>query len=202
MAVAAGIEMTDCALLAEGPRRHFMTRRFDRLKDGGKLHAQSLGAMGHFDFNQAGGCSYEQAFAIMRRLGLRLDAIEEQYRRMVFNIVARNQDDHVKNIAFLMNREGEWRLAPAYDLTYSHNPQGAWTSSHQMSVNGKRDGFTVADLKTAAATAGLMRGRAESIIDEVTEVVAKFPAMAQANDVSPTLARHVQSNLRVALPKR
>ncbi len=124
MAQAAGMSMTQCRLLEERGRRHFMTRRFDREADGEKLHMQSLCALAHFDFNQAGAYSYEQALLVIRQLGLPMEAVEEQFRRMVFNIVARNQDDHVKNIAFLMNKRGEWSLAPAFDVTYSYNPSG------------------------------------------------------------------------------
>ena len=111
---------------------------------------QSLGAIAHFDFNASGAHSYEQALLVIRRLGLSMNAVEEQYRRMVFNICARNQDDHVKNIAFLMDRAGNWSLAPAFDLTYAWQPTGRWTSVHQMTLNGKRDGFTLADFDACA----------------------------------------------------
>ena len=167
MAKAAGIAMTECRLLEEGGRRHFMTRRFDRLAGGEKLHMQSLCALAHFDFNQAGAHAYEQALLTIRQLGLPMAAVEEQFRRMVFNIVARNQDDHVKNIAFLMDRQGRWSLAPAFDVTYSYNPSGAWTSTHQMTLNGKRDGFTLEDFRACARSALMKRGRAETIVEEV-----------------------------------
>ncbi len=116
MAVDAGVTMSPCRLFEENGRRHFMTKRFDRLDGGGKLHMQSLCGMAHYDFNQAGAYGYEQALQVIRRLGLPMTAIEEQFRRMVFNIVARNQDDHIKNIAFLMDRSGKWSLSPAFDL--------------------------------------------------------------------------------------
>src|SRR5690606_16506731 len=167
MAGKAGITMNECDLLEENGRRHFMARRFDRLANGEKLHMQSLGALQHFDFNQAGAYAYEQALMTIRQLGLPMAAVEEQFRRMAFNIVARNQDDHVKNIAFLMDREGRWSLSPAFDVAYSYNPQGPWTSVHQMSMNGKRDGFTVEDFRAFAATASMKRGRAETILAEV-----------------------------------
>ncbi|MCB1968611.1 MAG: type II toxin-antitoxin system HipA family toxin, partial [Candidatus Accumulibacter sp.] len=125
MAKAAGITMTDCRLLEENGRRHFMTRRFDRLAGGEKLHMQSLCALAHLDFNQPGAHGYEQALLTIRQLQLPMAALEEQFRRMAFNIVARNQDDHVKNIAFLMDKQGRWSLAPAFDVTYSYNPSGA-----------------------------------------------------------------------------
>jgi serine/threonine-protein kinase HipA len=119
MAVDAGINMNECRIFEENGRRHFMTRRFDRLPDGSKLHMQSLGALAHYDFNQAGAYGYEQALGVIRRLGLPMKIIEKLFRRMVFNIVSRNQDDHVKNIAFLMDKSGTWKLSPAFDMTYS-----------------------------------------------------------------------------------
>jgi serine/threonine-protein kinase HipA len=150
MAKAAGIGMSECRLLEENGRRHFMTRRFDRLAGGEKLHMQSLGALAHFDFNQAGVYSYEQALLTIRQLRLPMASVEQQFRRMVFNIVARNQDDHVKNIAFLMTKQGEWSLAPAFDVIYSYSPSGQWTATHQMTMNGKQDGFTMADFEACA----------------------------------------------------
>jgi len=135
MAKAAGVTMSECRLLEESGRRHFMSRRFDRLEGGEKLHMQSLCALAHFDFNHAGAYSYEQALLAMRQLNLPLEAVEEQFRRMTFNIIARNQDDHVKNIAFLMDKAGRWSLAPAFDITYSYNPTGSWTATHQMTMN-------------------------------------------------------------------
>ncbi len=175
MARAAGITMSECRLLEEHGRRHFMTRRFDRLPDGGKLHMQSLGALAHFDYNQPGAYSYEQALLAIRQLDLPMAALEEQFRRMLFNIVARNQDDHVKNIAFLMDRGGRWSLAPAFDVTYSYNPSGDWTATHQMTVNGKRDGFQMADVRAVAKRAGLKRGRADALLEEVRAAIAQWP---------------------------
>ena len=179
MARAAGIHMSECRLLEEGGRRHFMTRRFDRPAGGGKLHLQSLGALAHFDFNHAGAHSYEQALLTLRRLNLPMAAVEEQFRRMTFNLIARNQDDHVKNIAFLMDKAGQWSLAPAFDMTYSYNPSGDWTATHQMTMNGKRDGFTRADFRACAKSALLKRGRAEAIVAEVRAAVARWPDFAE-----------------------
>lgn len=178
MATAAGITMSECRLLAENSRRHFMTRRFDRSPDGGKIHMQSLGALAHFDYNLAGAYGYEQALRVIRQLGLPMSSVEELYRRMVFNILARNQDDHVKNIAFLMDKSGRWSLSPAYDLTYSFQPTGRWTSIHQMTMNGKRDDFTLEDFRACAASASMKRGRAEAIIGEVRSVVCRWPDYA------------------------
>lgn len=178
MARAAGIRMNPCRLHEENGRRHFMTKRFDRLDGGEKLHMQSLAALAHYDFNQAGAHSYEQALLVIRRLGLAMDDVEEQFRRMTFNVVARNQDDHVKNIAFLMDKRGEWSLSPAFDVTYSYNPEGLWTSRHQMSLNGKRDEFSLEDLKAVARTVSMKRGRARTILSEVTDAVARWDEFA------------------------
>jgi len=196
MATAAGIDMSPCRLLEENGRRHFMTRRFDRTREGQKLHMQSLGAMAHFDYNSAGAYSYEQAFGIIRTLGLGLEGIERQYRRMAFNVLARNQDDHVKNIAFLMDKEGRWRLAPAFDVTWSYQPDGLWTGTHQMSLNGRRDGFTLDDFKTAARGAGMKRGRAETILAEVAEATARWPEFADAAGVPGTDAARIGVTFR------
>jgi serine/threonine-protein kinase HipA len=200
MARAAGITMSECRLLEENGRRHFMTRRFDRLDDGGKLHMQSLCALAHYDFNQAGAYSYEQALLVIRQLGLPMEATEEQFRRMVFNVVARNQDDHVKNIAFLMDKAGRWSLSPAFDVSYSYNPSGAWTDRHQMTLNGKRDGFAIADLVACAKTALMKRGRAEAILDEVRAAVTRWPEFAAAAKVADASIRQIQASHRLNLP--
>jgi serine/threonine-protein kinase HipA len=176
MALACGIEMTECRLLEEADRAHFMTRRFDRPGGDRKLHLQSLCAMAHFDFNHAGAHSYEQAFQVMRELRLPYPDAEQQYRRMVFNIVARNQDDHTKNIAFLMDAEGQWRLSPAYDVTYAYNPAGEWTSRHQMTVAGKRDGFAREDLVEVGS--GMSINKPAEILAEVQEAVSRWPGFA------------------------
>ena len=202
MATAAGIMMSECRLLEEGGRRHFMTRRFDRLAGGGKLHMQSLGALAHFDFNSAGAHAYEQAFLVLRQLNLPMAAVEEQFRRMAFNLIARNQDDHVKNIAFLMDQAGRWSLAPAFDVIYSYNPNGDWTARHQMTMNGKRDGFTLADFRACAQSALLKRGRAEAIVGEVLAAVAKWPEFAEQADVVKPWRREIQKNFRMDLPRK
>jgi serine/threonine-protein kinase HipA len=198
MAKAAGVTMSDCRLLEENGRRHFMTRRFDRLNGGEKLHMQSLGALMHFDFNQAGAYSYEQAMLAIRRLELPMAAIEEQYRRMVFNVVARNQDDHVKNIAFLMDKQGSWSLAPAFDVTYSYNPSGAWTAQHQMTINGKRDGFVTDDFKACAMSASMKRGRADAILEEVISSVRRWPEFAAQARVGEQWIEKIKRQHRLA----
>ena len=201
MAEAAGITMSECRLLEENGRRHFMTRRFDRLADGQKLHLQSLCALAHFDFNQAGAYGYEQALLAIRRLQLPMAAVEEQFRRMVFNVVARNQDDHVKNIAFLMNPLGEWSLAPAFDVTYSFNPAGAWTGTHQMTLNGKRDGFTREDFVLCARSALMKRGRAATILEEVQTTVERWPEFAAEAGVPDEWRDKIQKTHRLSFPK-
>jgi serine/threonine-protein kinase HipA len=200
MARAAGIEMTECRLLEEHGRRHFMTRRFDRPEDGEKLHMQSVGALEHVSYNEPGTYSYEQVLLLIRRLGLGTPVVEQQFRRMVFNVVARNQDDHVKNIAFLMDRRGEWSLAPAYDVIWAWKPGNPWLDSHQMSINGKRDRFTVADLRATAAVAGLPRGRAEAILAEVGAVVAGWPKVAEEVGVDERIAEQIARSHRLTLP--
>ena len=199
MARAAGITMSECRLLEEHGRRHFMTRRFDRLSDGGKLHMQSLGALAHFDYNQPGAYSYEQALLTLRQLGLPMAALEEQFRRMLFNLVARNQDDHVKNIAFLMDREGRWSLAPAFDITYSYNPSGDWTATHQMTINGKRDRFVMDDVRAVAKRAGLKRGRAEAIHEEVRSTVARWPEFAGKAKLTGETVKRISKAHRIEL---
>jgi serine/threonine-protein kinase HipA len=200
LARAAGIEMTPCRLLEEGDRRHFMTRRFDRTDDGDKLHMQSLAALLHLDFELARAHSYEQAFEVIRRLGLTAEVAEEQFRRMVFNVVGRNHDDHVKNIAYLMDRRGDWSLSPAFDLVYSFNPQGRWTATHQMSINGKRDDFTIADLRQVATVAGLKRGAASRILAEVTAAVDRWPALAAETEIPAKTVKQIRTNQRLHLP--
>ena len=199
MAQAAGVTMSECRLLEEGGRRHFMTRRFDRLDGGEKLHMQSLCALAHFDFNSAGAYSYEQALLTIRQLNLPMATVEEQFRRMTFNIIARNQDDHVKNIAFLMDKAGQWSLAPAFDVIYSHNPAGDWTATHQMTMNGKRDGFTLADFRACAKSAVMKRGRAEAIVEEVLAAVSKWPDFAEQAQVANNWCKQIQKSLRLDL---
>lgn len=176
----AGIIMSDCRLYEEKGRYHFLTRRFDRdPATGGKLHMQSLGGMAHFDFNLPGAYSYEQAAQVMRRLRISNTEISQFYRRMVFNVLARNQDDHVKNISFLMDRRGHWTLAPAYDITYAYNPDGMWTGTHQMTVSGKRDHISRQDLLAAASSMGVKKAEAEKIISTIRDSLGKWEAFSE-----------------------
>jgi serine/threonine-protein kinase HipA len=198
MAVMAGIEMSACRLLKEGPRAHFMTRRFDR--DGsGKIHVQSLCAMAHYDFNAAGQYGYEQALQVIHRLNLGYPAMLEMFRRMVFNVLARNQDDHTRNIAFLMDRQGSWRLSPAFDLVWAYNPSGNWTNHHQMSVNGKRDEFSKNDLLAVAGQFGIRN--AAVIMEQVAEAVAAWPRLAAEEEVPSELLKAVKKTLRLDIMK-
>ena len=138
MAKDAGINMSDCELLIDGTRAHFMTKRFDRIGNK-RVHYQSLCAMDHADYNLPGHYSYEEMFSLMRSLRLNRAQALELYRRMVFNIVARNHDDHTKNFGFILNEKHRWDLSPAFDIAYSYKPGSKWLNSHQMSLNGKRD---------------------------------------------------------------
>ena len=197
MATAAGIDMSECSLHEENGRRHFMTRRFDRTASGAKLHMQSCCALAHCDFNMPGAYSYEQLLRVIKQLNLPQVVVEEQFRRMVFNVMARNQDDHVKNVAFLMNKSGDWSLAPAFDVTYSHNPAGLWTSRHQLTINAKSDGFVLQDLKACANTVSMKRGRAEAIIAEVQRAVSGWRDYADDVGVAAGLRDELFQHLRL-----
>jgi len=200
MAVAAGVDMMESRLLHENDRSHFVTKRFDRNDQGEKLHQQSLCAIAHYDFNLAGAYSYEQAMLVMRQLHLPMAAIEQQFRRAVFNILARNQDDHVKNIAFLMDKRGLWSLSPAFDMTYNYNPDGLWTGRHQMSLNGKRAAFQLADFSACGATLSLQRGRAVEIVEQVRSAVAMWPSFAATAGVLESTAKQIAATHRLEMP--
>lgn len=196
MAQAAAIDMMPCRLLEENGRAHFLTRRFDR-RNGRKIHMQSLCGVAHYDFNSPGTYSYEQAFAVMRQLRLsHADAIR-QYRRMLFNVIARNQDDHTKNIAFLMDRQGRWKLSPAYDVIYAHNPAGRWTNQHQMSINGKRDNFTRADLISVGEAISVPNP--SRILDQVMDAVKQWPRFADQAGVKKEHAKEIACHHRLDL---
>ena len=201
MAKQAGINIEESRLLEENGRSHFMTKRFDRRDAGEKIHMQSLCALEHFDFKQAGAHSYEQALRTIRRLDMSMATIEEQFRRMAFNIIARNQDDHVKNIAFLMDKAGNWSLSPAFDMTYSYNPTGDWTSRHQMSLNGKRDDFTIDDFKVCAKNVSMKRGRAEEIVHQVQTAVLQWQQFADKSGVAAAVADGISKTLRPEILK-
>ncbi len=197
MAVDAGINISPSELLIEGERAHFMTRRFERVGNR-KLHYVSLCAMDHADYKSPGAYSYEQLLAVARQLKLpRTDAIEI-FRRMVFNVVARNHDDHTKNFGFLLDGpKAEWRLSPAFDLAYSYKKDSPWVNSHQLSLNGKRDDFDVHDLKAVAALITNFSHEAGLIIEQVLAVVGEWSYYARKAGVSDSLEAEVQRNLRV-----
>jgi len=189
MARDCGLDMTACELKLDGDRAHFMTRRFDRDGDR-KLHLQSLCGLAHFDYSTPYVYAYEQAFQVMRTLGLHYPASEQLYRRMCFNVIARNQDDHTKNISFLMDRDGQWSLSPAYDVTYAYNPEGGWTRAHQMTINGRRDSITRTDLIAVARQASV--NKPDQIIDTIADIVTAWPRYAKTAGVDRAKADAIQ----------
>ncbi len=188
LAKACGIEMTECLLLEENGRAHFLAKRFDR-KGGKKLHMQTLCGLAHYDFHIHRAYSYEQVFSVIRALRLPYPAAEEMFRRLVFNIVVRNQDDHTKNISFLMGEDGLWNLSPAYDMGYAFNPVGGWTATHQMSVGGKFDNITREDLLSLARSNDIKD--APGIIEQVSEAASRWPEMARECGVPDELTGRI-----------
>jgi serine/threonine-protein kinase HipA len=182
MAKRAGVTMSECRLLEENGRAHFMTKRFDRESGHIKHHMQTLCAMNHIDYKKKGANGYEQLFMTIRQLSLGHDAEVEAFRRMVLNVMGRNCDDHTKNFSFLLRQGGSWELAPAYDVNFAHNPNGEWTSQHLMSVNGKFKRFTKDDLFAVADRFGI--GEATSIIEEVRGAIKAWTSFAQKTGVS------------------
>lgn len=189
---ACGIDMAECSLIEENGRAHFLTKRFDRV-NGEKVHMQTLCGIAHFDYRLLRAYSYEQAFAVMRGLRLTYKEAQEMFRRMVFNVVVRNQDDHTKNISFLMDRDGKWHLSPAYDMGYAYNPDGDWTSAHQMSVNGKFSGITKDDLLECASRNNIRN--AGQIIDEVCQAAAGWPELARECGVPQKIIDAIRPNM-------
>lgn len=191
-----GIDMTECSLIEENGRAHFLTKRFDR-ENGKKVHMQTLCGIAHYDFRLLRGYSYEQAFNVMRRLRLPYSQAQEMFRRMVFNVIVRNQDDHTKNISFLMNQNGQWRLSPAYDMGYAYNPSGTWTKTHQMSINGKFDDLTRKDL-LECATANNIKNAPE-IIDQICEMTSGWPELARECGVPQNMIDAIVPHLLLKL---
>ncbi len=194
MAKAAGIDIPESRLLEENGRAHFMTKRFDREDDGTKHHLESLCAMDHLDFKKKSTHSYEQLFMAMRQLKLGHAADVEAFRRMAFNVMARNCDDHTKNISFLLPKDGAWRLSPAYDLTFAHNPSGEWTNQHLMSVNGKYDGIEREDCLALAARFAI--GEAKTLLSEVRQAVTQWPAFAKRAGVRQGEIQRINKEFR------
>ncbi|PKA25793.1 toxin HipA [Leptospira sp. mixed culture ATI2-C-A1] len=201
MALDCGILMMDSKLLEENGRHHFMTKRFDRTNGGEKLHMQSLCAIAHYDFNMAGAYSYEQTFDVIRKIISEntRSALKQQFRRTVFNVISRNQDDHTKNIAFLMDKTGKWNLSPAYDMTYSYNPNGQWTSRHQMSINGKREKFQLEDLIELGKKADLKNIQIKSIITQTKDIVSSWKKYAKQSNVPNSLINPIHKNLNLSI---
>jgi len=197
IAKECGIQMMESSIFSENGRNHFMTQRFDRDADGGKQFMQTFGALAHYDYYESGYYSYEQLFMLMKRLNLPKRAFEEQFRRVVFNIVGCNQDDHVKNFAFMMDRQGNWDLSPAYDLCHAEGSQ--FTRNHQLSINGKTNGFERSDLKHLAQYAGLPRGSEKQIIQRTVEAFSKWKAIATDIAVPAKLQDHVLGTLRLKI---
>ena len=189
MALDCGIEISESRLLEENGRAHFMTRRFDRVNEKEKLHVQSLCAMRHFDYGMVGAYAYEQAFQTIRSLKLPVTATEQLYRRMAFNVVAKNLDDHTKNIAFTMDKTGIWKLAPAFDVTYSYNPDSAWTRQHNLSVNGKTKDFTKNDLLKVGKEMNVKHAKA--IVEKVLGVVKKWSVYAAKTKVKSIQIKNI-----------
>ncbi|MGQ3012390.1 MAG: type II toxin-antitoxin system HipA family toxin [Flavobacteriales bacterium] len=191
MAVAAGIQMTECKLLEENGRAHFMTKRFDREYGKEKIHVQTFCAMRHYDFNEINAYSYEGLFETMRMLGLSYPEARELYRRMVFNVMARNCDDHTKNFAFLMQNSGEWSLSPAYDICHAYRPGSNWVSQHALSINGKRSNITREDLLQVGRSMNIKN--AENIISKIAEVVSDWKSYADAVRVDVQLRDSIKA---------
>ena len=193
MALDAGIHMMESRLLEEHGRAHFMTKRYDRLPGGKKVHMQSFCALRHYDFNDIGLYAYEDLFETMRMLALPYPQAEELFRRMCFNVMARNCDDHTKNFAFIMHEDGEWQLSPAFDVCHAYRPSSSWVSQHCLSVNGKRTNIERSDLLTVAKRMNIKQ--AADIVDVVRHVVSNWKAYADAQGVEPSLRDAIQNTL-------
>jgi serine/threonine-protein kinase HipA len=189
MARAAGIEMMECRLLEEGARAHFMTRRFDRLNSGEKVHVQTLCALASLDFRQIGAHDYGQLFLLLEQLGLGPHSRAEVFRRMVFNVASANCDDHTKNFSFLLAQGGQWRLSPAYDVTHAHSPTSRWTRQHLMAVNGKTTEITRADVLEVGDRFGVPG--IVDVVDQVLEAVTRWPTFADEAAVPEATATKI-----------
>jgi serine/threonine-protein kinase HipA len=188
MAIDAGITMSESRLMTENSRSHFMTKRFDR-QNNQKIHMQTLCGIAHFDYNQPRAYSYEQAFQVMRQMKLPYSDMEELYRRMVFNVMTRNQDDHTKNISFLLFPNGEWQLSPAYDVTYAYNPDNFWLKAHQMSVNGKRENILLEDLLAVAKNINLKKPKL--LIEQCRGVLSNWTDYATKSGVESAQIKQI-----------
>lgn len=199
MASVAGVEMEPCRLLPEGSRTHFLTRRFDRGPNGERHHVLSLCGLAHLDFNQARAHGYEQYLQTVDALGMGADRREQAFRRAVFNVAAVNRDDHTKNVSFLLVEGGEWTLAPAYDLTHAHNPEGEWTHAHQMGVNGRFDAVDLDDLHTLGDRFLVPRYR--DVTAEVLAAVERWPEFAEEAGVTADHRDRVAADIERHRPR-
>jgi serine/threonine-protein kinase HipA len=198
MAKQCGIKMMPSRLLEEGSRRHFVTQRFDRVGNE-KVHVQTLNGLAHVDYKQPGSYSYAELFAIARKLRVSAKDAEELLRRLIFNIVARNHDDHSKNFSFLLI-DNKWQLSPAYDLAYSYKPGSRWVNSHWMSLNGKRDDFTREDVYSLEKLVpSFTQQKIDKMIDKTIEHVSNWKMLANANAVPVFLIKEINSNLRLSI---
>ncbi len=196
MANKCGVDMMPCRLLHEGNRRHFITQRFDRIKNS-KVHVQTLNGLAHVDYKKPGSFSYAELFSIARQLKISAVEAEQLFKRMTFNIIARNHDDHSKNFAFILKKD-KWSLAPAYDLAYSYKPGSKWVNSHWMSLNGKRDNFTRSDFYSLEKLSPVFnKKKIDDIIDTTIEHVSTWRQLAKEWGVPKTLLDEVQENLRL-----
>jgi serine/threonine-protein kinase HipA len=193
MAKACGIEMMPSRLLEENGRAHFMTKRFDREGGHTKHHVQTFCALKHLDFNLVSSFSYEQLFQCMRELKLTYADAEQMFRRMVFNVMARNCDDHTKNFSFLLKQGGKWELAPAYDVCHAYRPGSQWVSQHALSINGKRTGISKTDLLVIGAS--IRCKKASEIIDEISETVHQWKGFADEVNVEPKLRDEIAETI-------
>lgn len=196
MARACGIEMNECRIYDSEDSYHFMTKRFDRV-NGKKIHMQTLGALAHISYQEPGLCGYELATRYMKEIDLSYKEIEQFYRRMVFNCLAVNQDDHVKNISFLMDKSGKWSLSPAYDMTFSYNPTNKWLRAHQMTINGKTTDIKLEDLLQAGAKMDIKDRKCRDIINEVSEIVSDFSSYAEQVGISERTVKHIKDILDI-----
>ena len=194
LAKEAGIEISESTLHEENDRFHFLTKRFDRTDNGEKKHLQTFGALAGIDYKVQKASNYETLFRVMKRLQLPYNQYEQQYRRLLFNVIARNHDDHVKNFSFMMNKEGHWQISPAYDICFSYSPGGTWTNVHQSSINGKYDNFTKDDLLEFAKTFGIKK--ANEIFEEVISAVNQWPKIAAEIDIPKEKIKYIKNHLR------
>jgi serine/threonine-protein kinase HipA len=199
MAKAAGIDMMPCQLLAEGPRRHFMTKRFDRGAAGERFHVISLCALAHLDYNLVATHSYDQYLQSVMALGLEIDELAEAYRRMVFNVMAANHDDHTKNFAFMRSEVSGWRLTPAYDVTHAYNPNSQWTNRHLLAVNGKFEHIELEDLYVVGERNEVPGYR--RIVREVRQAVAEWATFAATSELDEATTKAIGADIERFTPR-